>query len=107
MARYAQRQGRGGPTPMKEVMRDYLASSGLERKLRDWPVHDAWREAAGEAFARHARPVALRHGVLTVEVDSAAHLQELKSFTGERYRLLANQSLGREEIRQVTFKLKQ
>ena len=86
---------------MGEAMQDYLTASGLGRKLRDWPVHDAWRSAAGEALARRARPVAYRHGVLTVEVDSAAHLQELKGFTGDQYRVLANRNLGREEISQV------
>jgi hypothetical protein len=92
---------------MGEAMQDYLAASGLGRKLRDWPVHDAWICAAGEALARRARPVVYRNGVLTVEVDSAAHLQELKGFTGEHYRVLANRHLGREEIHQVVFKLKQ
>ena len=43
---------------------------------------------------------------LLVEVESSAHLQELKQFTGEDFRRRANERLGRERIRRVVFKLK-
>ena len=45
-------------------------------------------------------------GELLVEVESAAHFQELSSFTGEQYRVLANRRLGGEEIQKIVFKLK-
>jgi len=89
-----------------DAMRAFLAESGLATKLRDWPVLEAWSKAAGEQLARRARAVRFQDGELLVEVESAAHLQELKSFTGERYRRLANEHLGRESIRRVVFKLK-
>ena len=91
---------------MGEAMNDYLEVSGLGRKLQDWPVFEAWRQALGEPLAERARPVAFVHGELSVEVESSAHLHEFKNFTGERYRCLANRRLGREAIRQVAFKLK-
>lgn len=98
---------RGGLAALGDVMRQYLDASGLGQRLRDWPVYDAWRVAVGEELARRARPVDYRRGgELVVEVESAAHLQELRNFTGERYRALANQRLGQERIRRVTFKLK-
>ena len=97
---------------MGEAMKDYLAVSGLGPKLRDWPVLDAWRKVLGEPLCRRARPMAFHAGRLVVEVESSAHLQELRNFTGEQYRLQANRALidqgwGREAIRQVAFKLKQ
>ena len=90
---------------MREAMRGFLKQSGLEQRLRDWPVFDAWTEALGEKLARRARPVAFRAGELQVEVESAAHLHELQGFTGDQYRQLANKRLGREEIRRVVFRL--
>jgi hypothetical protein len=49
-------------------------------------------------------------GELVVEVSSAAHLNELKSFTGDAFRRQANERLvkhgHRATIRRVVFKLK-
>lgn len=75
--------------------------------MRDLPVFEAWRTAAGENVARRARAVRFRDGELVIEVESAAHLQELKSFTGETLRQRANERFGREVIRRIVFKLKQ
>ena len=92
--------------PLGDALAGYLESSGLSKKLRELPVLDAWSEAAGERVAARARAVSFRNGELEIEVESAALRQELVSFTGEQYRRLANQRLGREEIRRVVFKLK-
>ena len=67
----------------------------------------AWREALGRELAPRARAVRFKGGELLVEVHSAAHRQELSSFTGEGFRKSANQRLGAEIIRRVTFRLKQ
>ena len=97
---------RGGVVSMGDAMKSYLDASGLGEKLRDWPVYDAWRQALGPELSRRARAVAFRRGELVVEVESAAHKQELESFTGEQYRRLANQHLRSERIARVAFKLK-
>ena len=97
---------RGGQAFLGDALRTYLKQSGLAPKLRDWKVYDTWREVLGEGLASRARAVAFRNGELIVEVESAAHFQELQSFTGEAYRVAANQRLGAERIRRVTFKLK-
>ena len=98
---------RGGAAPVGEAVREYLRASGLGAKLRDWPVVEAWCSAVGQDVAEHARPVDFRRGELVVEVDSAARLAELRGFTGETYRRLANQRLRSELIRKVSFKPKQ
>jgi hypothetical protein len=74
--------------------------------MREWPVYEAWSNALGRDLARRARPVRFRRGELCVEVEGAAHYHELSNFTGERYRRLANEALGREEIRRVVYKLR-
>jgi hypothetical protein len=42
---------------------------------------------------------------LQVAVTSAAHLQELSTFTGEGYRKAANRKLGGERIQSIEFRL--
>lgn len=97
---------RGGVHSAKDAVGDFLRASGLASKMRDWPIYQAWREVLGEELSRRARAVDFKRGELIVEVESAAHHHELANFTGERYRQLTNQHLGREAIRKVSFKLK-
>jgi hypothetical protein len=97
---------RGGVSSIRDALHVYLRQSGLGTKLRDRPVYEAWSSACGEKLARRAQAVQFRGGELVVEVESAAHLQELKNFTGEGYRNRANQQLGSARIERVVFKLK-
>ncbi len=97
---------RGGVHSANKAVKEFLSVSGLGAKLRDWPVYDAWRKALGEDLSRRARAVDFRRGELFVEVESAAHHHELANFTGERYRNLTNQHLGRAAVRKVSFRLK-
>lgn len=97
---------RGGTFLLKDCLKQYLREAGLDRGLKDARVIGAWREAVGPALAPHAKAVRFKGNELTVEVQSAAHHQELSSFTGEGYRRAANAQLGAETIRRVTFRLK-
>jgi len=97
---------RGGTQTIGQVMKSVLRDSGLGEALRRARIYDAWRRAVGPKLARHLRIVRFRGGELTVEVDSAAHLHELRNFTGERYRRIANDNLGAARIRRVRFQPK-
>lgn len=90
----------------KEALKRYLKDSGLGQKLRHVDVHQAWSQALGAQNAGRARSVAYRGGELIVEVESAAHKQELETFTAERYRRKTNQLLGSDRIHRVTIKMK-
>jgi hypothetical protein len=83
-----------------------LRDSGLGPKLLSQEVYAAWSAACGQELASRARATRFTDGVLLVEVQSAPHLAELKSFSGESLRRAANQRLGSDRIRQVTFQLK-
>jgi predicted nucleic acid-binding Zn ribbon protein len=63
-------------------------------------VQRAWAEAAGEAFAASATPVAERDGVLTVACASAVWAQEL-DLMSERVLARLNASLGRPAVRRL------
>ena len=87
-------------------MGSFLDQSGLKRRLGDVRVLSAWREALGPELAPGARAVRFRRGELVVEVASAVQRQELAAFTGEGFRRKANERLGAETIRRVTYRLK-
>ena len=95
-----------GPRPIRDVLQAFLRESGLRSGPRTDEVFEAWLGVVGEGLARHARPVRFQRGELTVEVDSAAHLQELKGFTGEGFRTKANAELGSTRIRRVVYRLR-
>ena len=83
----------------------FLRDTGLDSKLAQARVFKAWRDALGEPLAKRAQAVRFQNGELLVEVQSATHLHELSNFTGERYRVLANQKLGAARILRVVFQL--
>jgi len=88
-----------------DALERFLRSSGLSARMRHVPVFRAWNEAVGPELSRRAKPVRFERGELQVEVGSAAHYQELASFTGEAYRERANALLRHPEIARVVFRL--
>ena len=95
---------RGGVAPLSAVMTEYLAGSGLGAQLQRSRVFEAWTRAAG-GTGRRTRAVRFRDGELTVEVQSAALMQELRNFTGEDLRRRTNANLGSERVRRIDFQL--
>ena len=101
----SRQEGPRGPVPIGQAIRSLLKETGLSAAPGHQRVFRAWDAALGSG-ARIARPVRFRGGVLTVEVESSAHLQELRSFTGDDYRRQANDRLGSSMIESVKFRLK-
>lgn len=62
----------------------------------------AWRDAAGDEVASHARGFALREGELLVFVDSAVWASELSALS-EHYREAVNDRIGQETVTSVRF----
>ena len=95
-----------GPAPIDELIRSFLREQGLGASGNHARVFNAWRDVLEPGLRQHAEPVRFRAGELVIEVDSAAHLQEMKNFTGESYRKRANERLGKQAIRRIVFKLR-
>ena len=101
-----QHRKKRGPSPIDELIKTFVRDHGLRTGGGYAQVFRAWTESLPAPLQKHAQPVRFRGGELTVEVDSATHMQELKNFTGENYRCQANDRLGKETIRRVGFKLR-
>jgi hypothetical protein len=95
---------------IQDALASFLRATGLDARLRHAAIFEAWSSALGSGLCTRARPVHFDGGDLTVEVESAVHMHELKNFTGEQFRRAANERLrragSRETIQQVVFKLK-
>lgn len=92
---------------MGEAVSTYLRWSGLDRRVGDVQVLQAWTEAIGEPLAQRAKAVRFHMGILTVEVQSAPHFHELASFRGGELKRTINRKLGTSKLRRIDFKLKQ
>jgi len=74
------------PQPRKigDILRDYFESTGLASSLKHLEIYAVWQEIVAPALAPHTRVVGLVRHKLYVEVDSSAHLHELRTFYKEQ-----------------------
>ena len=81
-----------------------LDKLGVFGGIREQRVVEAWAEAVGPEILARAKAAQLRGTTLMVEVDSAALLQEMRNFTGEKHRLRANGILGSATILKIIYR---
>jgi predicted nucleic acid-binding Zn ribbon protein len=79
---------------------DLLRSLGLETPMAGWEAVEAWAETVGERVAAHARAVNFRDGVLFVEVDTAAWMNEL-AYLRRRIVNDLNDKLGQRTVTEI------
>ena len=67
----------GDLEPVGALLGQLLRRLGLERRLEEQRAIAAWPEIVGPKIAEQARPVAIREGVLFVDVATNVWMQEL------------------------------
>ncbi len=72
--------GNRGPENLADILGRLFTSRGWGRKTDRLRLEGAWAEAAGPEVAAATRVLAIRRGVLEVEVKGAVLLQELAQF---------------------------
>ena len=72
--------GNKGPENIAEILGRLFTSRGWGRKNDRLRLESAWTEAAGPDRQKDTRVLAIRRGVLEVEVKNAVLLQELTQF---------------------------
>lgn len=73
-----------GPENLGDILGRLFAARGWGRKTERVRLEGAWAAAAGPEVAKVTRVVAVRRGVLEVEVKGAVLLQELTGFHKRR-----------------------
>lgn len=69
-----------GPEEIKDVIAQLFVARGWGRASERKRLEDAWAKAAGEIVSGQTRVLALKRGVLEIEVRGGVLLQELASF---------------------------
>ncbi len=80
------------------LVRTLVQAEGLDKPSPLASLRGIWEELVGVELSRHSRLEGLRRGTLRVEVDSAAHMAELKGLVQAG---LAKQLSERSEDRTV------
>jgi predicted nucleic acid-binding Zn ribbon protein len=93
---------RSRPTRLSSLIEQTLARIGLDRRLDDYRVWQAWDEVVGRTISRNAQPVRLDGTRLIVTVRSSTWLQELSLLQRELIARL-NEWMGREVVGELFF----
>jgi len=93
---------RSGPLRLSALLEQTLARFGLDRRLDDYRVWQAWDEVVGRTISRNAQPVRLDGTRLVVAVRSSTWLQELSLLQRELIVRL-NEWMKREVVRELFF----
>ncbi|HXC51065.1 MAG TPA: DUF721 domain-containing protein [Candidatus Limnocylindrales bacterium] len=93
---------RSAPTRLSALLEQTLARFGLDRRLDDYRVWQAWDEVVGRTISRNAQPVRLDGTRLIVTVRSSTWLQELSLLQRELVTRL-NEWMQREVVREIFF----
>jgi len=88
-----------------ELLPKLMQQLGLNERLKENEVIDAWKQIVGEFIASHSAPVSLRAGVLFVRVlQPALHYQFEQISKAEILRKL-KQRFGTRIIREIRFRV--
>jgi hypothetical protein len=101
--RRAQAPRPAGPEPLAPVLGRILKDLRIEERSREGALATAWDAAAGPDLSAKARPVSFRSGLLTVEVEGAALLQEVRGFRARALLSALKGSPGGAKVREIRF----
>ena len=91
--------------PLGDAIQAFLRESTVRSTPKHERVFAAWTAQLTDNEKKRVTPVKFFRGTLTVEVRSSVYLHELKTSKDATYRRQANETLGQELIRKVTYKL--
>lgn len=88
--------------PLKDVLDRWLKAYGLEDKMKEMEVINAWPELMGVAIANRTKEISIKNGKLVLKLDSSVMRDELlhgKSIIIQR----VNEFAGKEIIFDIWF----
>jgi len=94
-----------GPQNLSEILTKLIAMRGYARREADAQLHGQWAAAAGELWAGQTRAVAIKRGVLHVDVAHSALLSELTAFHRGSLLKKVQELYPHLDVRDVKFKL--
>ncbi|MEO8515319.1 MAG: DUF721 domain-containing protein [Flavobacterium sp.] len=86
-----------------DILNEIIQSNKLESGLNQISVIDAWKNLMGNGVNNYTRNVALRNGILYVELTSAVLREEL-SYGKDKIIKMINEELGKEVVKEVILR---
>lgn len=95
---------KAGAQRLGEVLADLLEVESLAGRLKHLELYSAWEEVVGPAINPHTRVAGFAHHKLYVDVDSAAHLHELRSFRKQQILRELRSKVPGILVREIVFR---
>jgi predicted nucleic acid-binding Zn ribbon protein len=92
------------PEPIKEVLARLFTARGWGRRQARLHLERAWAAAVPPHYAAHTRVLGLRRGVLEVEINGAAILQELAHFHKRHLLEVLRERLPGHTLKELRFR---
>ena len=91
--------------PIGEAVGKLMSTLGLNERLREQEVLQAWRETVGDFVAQHSSPQRLKDGVLIVHVLQPTVHFELERMWKREIRDKLKKRFGARVVRDIRFRL--
>ena len=91
--------------PIGETLAQVVTTLGLEDRLKEHEVLQAWRDIVGDFIAAHSTPHRLRDGVLYVRVLQSTVHYELDRIWKPQIVQKLKKRFGARTVREVKFRL--
>lgn len=94
---------RSNTQSLSDIIKEYIKSNQIERKLKEVDVVESWENLLGKSVASYTRNIYIRNRVLYVEISSSVVKHELFMMREEIKRKI-NEKEGEEIVRVIIFK---
>ena len=88
---------------LKDELDDFMKYIGLDGKMHDLKILDAWEECVGSSIAKHSAPIEIRSAKLFVKAENAVWRYEL-SLRKEEIIENLNRVLKKSIIKEIVFR---
>ncbi|MBM3418304.1 MAG: DUF721 domain-containing protein [Bacteroidetes bacterium] len=100
MAEDHRRYGEG--QPLKEVIERLIKAYGLESRMKEFDIVQAWPDLMGPAVAFRTKEITVKNNVLNLKIDSSVMREEL--FLGKQIIIdRINEFAGKKVIHDIWF----
>jgi predicted nucleic acid-binding Zn ribbon protein len=83
-----------------EVIKEFLKNFGLEEKVTEARIAEAWEKIMGPGIARYTKRISLRNKTLTIQLSSPALRQEL-SYGKTKIIKMINEAIGKDVVEEL------
>ena len=89
--------------PLSDVLKNYLQSLGIDKKINEVRLINSWEEIIGKVIARSTTKLEIRNGVLEVHIRSSVIKNELHLLKDGLIQAL-NTKVGEKVIHDIVFR---